>query len=346
MKKSLVVLLHIGYWGCYFAMIMVMLAMFFRGEDAIEAKIEEAFQIIFLFALLPSVITFYTCYSYIFPKYFQQKKYFLVAISELVISLAASIIGYSFLAIFVGEDCVDDGEEGIIFGAIFFMTFIALISGVIAMVMRGFITWFDEIKLKSELQQKNNEMEMALVKSKLDPHFLFNTINNIDILILKNADQASSYLNQLSDIMRFMLYETKADKIPLFKEIEYIKKYIELQKIRTSNLSYVNFNLVGDSNNKIIAPMIFIPFIENAFKHNNNKKLEDAITINIKIEEENINFKCINKFDANRKSKEEENGLGNHLIQKRLNLIYPNRHHLTVKNENNLYSVFLTIENE
>ena len=194
------------------------------------------------------------------------------------------------------------------------MAFIALISGVIAMVMRGFITWFDEIKLKSELQQKNNEMEMALVKSQLDPHFLFNTINNIDVLILKNADKASNYLNQLSDIMRFMLYETKSDKISLFKEIEYIKKYIELQKIRTANLSYVNFNLSGDSSNKLIAPMIFIPFIENAFKHNNNKKLEDAITINIKIEEENIIFECINKFDSNRKSKEEDNGLGLSLI--------------------------------
>ena len=346
MKKSLVVLLHVGYWGCYLAMIMVMLGMFFRGEDTPDAKIGEAFEIVFFFALFPSAITFYACYFFIFPKYLQQKKYLLTAVYELGISLVAAILGYSILAMVAGEDCVDDGEEGILFGAILFMAFVALISGVIAMVMRGFITWFDEIKLKSELQQKNNEMEMALVKSKLDPHFLFNTINNIDVLILKNADQASSYLNQLSDIMRFMLYETKSDKIPLFKEIEYIKKYIELQKIRTSNLSYVNFNLVGNSNRKIIAPMIFIPFIENAFKHNNNKKLEDAITINIYIKAENINFECINKFDSNRKSDEESNGLGNHLIQKRLNLLYPNKHTLNVKNENNLYSVFLTIENE
>lgn len=226
------------------------------------------------------------------------------------------------------------------------MAFIALISGVIAMVMRGFITWFEEIKIKTELQQKNTEMEMALVKSQLDPHFLFNTINNIDVLIIKNAEKASNYLNQLSDIMRFMLYETKTDEIFLCKEIEYIKKYIELQKIRTTNLSYVNFNLAGISNHKIIAPMIFIPFIENAFKHNNNKKLENAISININIEEEKINFECINKFDSTRKPKEESNGLGNNLIQKRLNLIYPNRHTLKVKNENNLYSVSLTIEND
>ena len=92
-----------------------------------------------------------------------------------------------------------------------FIAFIAFIAGVIALVIRGFITWVDEIKLKDELKQKNHETELALVKSQLDPHFLFNTLNNIDVLILKDQKVASEYLNKLSDIMRFMLFETKAD---------------------------------------------------------------------------------------------------------------------------------------
>ena len=89
--------------------------------------------------------------------------------------------------------------------------------------MQGFITWIDEINMKEELSLKNNEIELALVKSQLDPHFLFNTINNIDVLISKNATAASNYLNKLSEIMRFMLYETKTEKIFLAKELLYIE---------------------------------------------------------------------------------------------------------------------------
>ena len=226
-----------------------------------------------------------------------------------------------------------------------FMTLIAFLSEVIALLIRGFLTWFKEIKLKEALQKKNHEMEMALVKAQLDPHFLFNTINNIDVLILKDANEASHYLNKLSDIMRFMLFETKTSEILLVKELAYIEKYIELQKIRTANQSYVNYSVVGQLNGQTIAPMVFIPFIENAFKHTNNKKLEDAITVQMEITKGAIKMVCSNKFDPFRKTKIESNGLGNELIQKRLHLIYPNRHDLNVTNENNLYTVALTILN-
>ena len=157
---------------------------------------------------------------------------------------------------------------------------------------------------------------MALVKAQLDPHFLFNTINNIDVLILKNATKASEYLNKLSDIMRFMLFETKPTSIKLAKEVEYIEKYIELQKIRTANTRYVNFAIDGNPDERMIAPMVFIPFIENAFKHVTNKKLENAININIRIEDTFVQLACENKFDRHRKVQNGSNGLGNDLIKK------------------------------
>jgi LytS/YehU family sensor histidine kinase len=225
------------------------------------------------------------------------------------------------------------------------MTIIGLISGMVALVIKGFITWFNEIKLKKALKEKNYEIEMALIKSKLDPHLLFNTINNIDALILIDAVEASNYLNKLSDIMRFMLYETMADKILLSQEIQYIEKYIALQKIRTANINYVHFVVTGIIGNKYIAPMVFIPFIENAFKHTNNKKLENAITVNIIIKEETIQLVCENKFDSRSSVKQTNSGLGNELIQKRLHLIYPEKHILEVHKNNELYSVNLTIIN-
>jgi len=223
------------------------------------------------------------------------------------------------------------------------MSFIGLICGIVALVIKGFITWIKEIKMKEALREQNHQMELALIKSQLDPHLLFNTINNIDALILKDAVQASSYLNKLSDIMRFMLYETKADKILVSKEIEYIEKYVALQKIRTANEHYVQFAVTGNMGSKLIAPMVFIPFIENAFKHTNNKKIENAITVNIFIREENIQLVCENKFDPRSQVRKADSGLGNDLIQRRLNLIYAGRQTLEVHRTNELYSVHLTI---
>ncbi len=116
--------------------------------------------------------------------------------------------------------------------------------------------------------------------------------------------------------MRFMLYETKADKIALSTELTYIEKYIELQKIRSSNPSYVNYSIEGSSNDLMIEPMLFIPFIENAFKHTENKNLENAINIKITINKEMIIFECENKFTINSQKNSEHNGLGNGLIEK------------------------------
>ena len=354
MKKSIVILLHVGFWACYFILIAIMLAVYSRSIVNVAnqgSRILNALYSIFLFALTPSFITFYFFYFLLFPKYLQQKKFLLSIIYGLLITIAAAVIGYILIRYFIESGRISDMDKGGKNGrstairTIMVMTFIGSICGMIALVLKGFITWFNEIKLKELLREKNYEMEMALIKSKLDPHLLFNTINNIDALILKDAVAASDYLNKLSDIMRFMLYETKADKILLSKEIEYIDKYIALQKIRTANENYAHFTVTGSTGNKLIAPMVFIPFIENAFKHTNNKKLENAITINIFIEAETIQLVCENRFDARLTVKQFDSGLGNELIQKRLNLLYPEKHILDVRKTNELYSVNLTIPN-
>lgn len=354
MKKSIVALIHIGFWVCYFMLITIMLAVYYRSRihtvDQI-ARIENAFESLFLFAFLPSFITFYGCYFLVFPKFLQQKKTLLSVIYGLLISIGASIIVYILMRYLIESGQLIDMDKGGINGrstairTIVVMSFIGSISGTVAMVIKGFITWVDEIKLKEELKWKNHETEMALVKAQLDPHFLFNTLNNIDVLMLENATKASNYLNKLSDILRFMLYETKTDTILLEKEIEYIEKYIELQKIRTSNANYINFQITGSPGNKTIAPMVFIQFIENAFKHTTNKKIDHAIQVQLFIEKKTIRFVCKNKFDPKRKLKQESNGLGNDLIQKRLSLIYPDKHTLELSKHCNLYTVNLIIQN-
>lgn len=308
-----------------------------------EARIEYYLKNAISYTIIPSAITFYAFYFILFPNYLQNKKILRTVVYGLLISGGAALIGTILLDSIEGNYCEEQGGDMSLFAEIISMTIIALISGIVALIIKGFITWFEEIKLKDMLKQKNHEMEMALVKSQLDPHFLFNTINNIDVLILKNAVAASDYLNKLSDIMRFMLFETKTDKILLSKELAYIEKYLELQKIRTANAHYVHFQVTGMAGKKTIAPMVFIPFIENAFKHTSNKKIENAICIRLLIKEESIQLLCENKFNPNLKTQQESNGLGNDLIQKRLHLIYPGKHTLEVSNQNGVYSVNLTI---
>jgi LytS/YehU family sensor histidine kinase len=272
-------------------------------------------------------------------------------VSALAISTTTAIVFYIIHRYLIEHGYVIDMDEGgrrarsTALSVILVTTFISTTCGIIALVIKGFVTWLQEIKLKEALKEKNYEMEMALVKSQLDPHLLFNTINNIDALILRDAVRASDYLNKLSDIMRFILYETKTNRISLFRELEYIGKYIDLQKIRTANESYVRYNVTGSPENKQIAPMVFIPFIENAFKHSHNKKVENAITVNVFIEEKTTRLHCENKCDNNYKPDEKGSGLGNELIQKRLNLIYAEKHQLTVNKTSDIYSVDLIIPN-
>jgi len=352
MKKSLIIALHVVFWACYIALIAIMLGVYYRNNPGIsdpQFRVVNALKNIFLFAFVPSVISFYLYYFILFPKYLQHEKFFLSILYGLLMCAITALLTYIAHRYFIETGYVLDMDEGgkngrsTIVRTVMVMTFIGIICGIAALVMKGFITWFNEIKLKAMLKEKNYEMEMALIKSQLDPHLLFNTINNIDSLILKHPVEASNYLNKLSDIMRFMLYETKPDRILLSKEIEYIEKYIALQKIRTANTDYVQFAVTGTIGSKMIAPMIFIPFIENAFKHVNNKKIKNAISIHIFIRAHNVQLICENKFDPKFSVKQTDSGLGNDLIQKRLNLIYSGKHTLEVLKKDDIYCVNLTI---
>ncbi|MEN0048226.1 MAG: sensor histidine kinase [Bacteroidota bacterium] len=347
MKKSIVFLFHAGFWICYFFLAlfltMILMAMIYYSQ---EEEPDRAMGFIFLtlqfLALFPSVSTFYICYRFLFPKYLQQEKIKRSIFYSIGLAMSLSFVAITLASLAHGTS---SNPTDIAASVVFFLliSFVSFLCGIMGLVIRGFITWYEEIKLKQALQAKNQEMELALLKAQLDPHFLFNTLNNIDVLLLRDAQTGSNYLNKLSDIMRFILFETKTKEILLTQEIEYIKKYIALQKIRTANEQYVDFEVIGSADNHMIAPMAFIPFIENAFKHTTNKKLENAIGIHIQVDELGIHLTCRNKFDAHRKP-EHSNGLGNQLIEKRLQLLYPDRHTLNITNQNETYQVQLSIQ--
>jgi len=328
--------LLLGFWSCYSLIMLIIFFLLSTPQSSITPK--TTINLLFGTFYLPAIISFYSFYFVLFPKFLLKKRIFKFCLYAILISIIAALAGVVMMNLII--------PLSVAIQAIIIDAPIALIAGIVALVIRGFIAWYDDIKLKKELTEKNHKMEMALIKAQLDPHFLFNTLNNIDILIKKNPEDASKYLNKLSDIMRFMLFETKTDKIELSKELEYLERYIDLQKIRSSNPNFVSFIIKGEQLNKKVIPMIFIPFIENAFKHVADKKEANAIDILIDIEEHKIHFECTNNSSKKIDPINQYNGLGNELIQKRLNLLYPNRHNLTIDNQPNFYKVTLTLNYE
>lgn len=343
MKKPFVILIHLGYWSLYLLLLAVVFA-------AVTLQLKKtplvpSFFLLFPIVILniaPNLIAFYASYFLLFPRFLFRKKFFALFLFGALACLISALSGSLISTIFYGFDqpIFNDGREFI--GFTVSLCLIAAVHAVIALVIRGFITWYDEIKLKEELSAKNFEMELALIKSQLNPHFLFNTINNIDVLIAKDAAKASEYLNKLSDILRYMVYDTKGEKIPLAKELDYIEKYLELQKIRTTNPNYVNFEVVDELNNLHIAPLIFFPFIENAFKHTESNKTLNKINIKVSIESNKIEFQCVNTYQKTLQ-KSDYGGLGHELIGKRLMLLYPSKHSLEIDDNEGSYKVKLTI---
>ena len=345
MKKSVVVLLHIGYWVMYLLLVTMLFMVANMDKRHITLKFWSHVMFFRPFgfaAILPAIFGFYTFYFVLFNKYLIKKKMTKLFLSASIFALIGAVITQIIIYFTFRGTTINWGLDDIIPMGLL-LTFISLANGAMGLVVRGFITWFNDIKFKLELNRKNYEMELALVKSQINPHFLFNTINNIDVLITKDAVRASEYLNKLSDIMRFMLYETRPAKISLNKELTYIEKFIELQKIRTTNPHYINYTVKGDATHLMIPPMLLIPFIENAFKHAENKKAENAININLDIEHEKFIFKCENSYNQNTQRAHEHSGLGIELIKKRLALLYPGKHKLTITNNNELYKVALSL---
>lgn len=347
MKKSVVILLNLGYWVMYLFLLFVFFILAVASELATGMDVKGAlwnyFQFMLFLAVAPGVIAFYLGYIFLFNRFLIKRKilkFFIGLVASIVFASICSLLLMWFLYPVRSFELFSTES---IMAQLILMSFVALINLIIGVVLKGFIVSYGDIAIKEELTRKNTDIELSLVKSQLNPHFLFNTINNIDILIGIDANRASQYLNKLSDIMRFMLYETKSDLIPVSKEIEYIAKYIELQKIRTSVPNYVNFIVNNDGNDFLITPMIFIPFVENAFKHSEDRKVENAIRINIVTSESFVLFECSNFFRINESEKDSDSGLGNDLIKRRLQLLYPNNHELNVEEEGEIFHVKLKI---
>lgn len=212
-------------------------------------------------------------------------------------------------------------------------------------VTRLGIDLWDKSNQHKEQEKQHIKTELALLRSQINPHFLFNTLNNINSFAERNSDKTSFAIIKLSEIMRYMLYEAQEGKVKLDKEIQYINSFLELQKLRFSQSDFIDFKVEGDTSNVMVPPLLFIPFIENAFKHG-SKKPNDQIKLNIAVNKKRLIFDCENKTrELNETEKVGPGGIGVENIQRRLALLYPKNHTLTIDKSQSHYHVHLTINN-
>ena len=204
--------------------------------------------------------------------------------------------------------------------------------------------WLQSQADKANLEIQSRKSELALLRNQVNPHFLFNTLNNIDSLIHKDQNKASDTIMKLSEIMRYFIYETDTDKVPLEKEINYLNNFIELQRIRHKDPGFIRFQVSGSPDNILIAPMLFIPFVENAFKHGTKGKKMPAITVDLIIQPGQILFNVVNCFESRPDQvKDSSKGIGLVNVQRRLDLIYPGNHTLSIEKSGEEYHVILEI---
>lgn len=205
--------------------------------------------------------------------------------------------------------------------------------------------WSRAEKMRSELQAVQLDTEVKFLKSQVNPHFLFNTLNNLfSMAQSKGNDELADGISKLSGMMRYMIYESNEVTVPLKKEIEYLENCILLNKLRYAEDEVkVIFNCPIQTEGIFVAPMLFIPFVENAFKHGVIIGQSSEIDISISVVNKHLIFSCQNTIYSVKKMEDDKSGIGLENVKRRLELVYPGKYELSIKNAEDSYIVNLSM---
>ena len=205
--------------------------------------------------------------------------------------------------------------------------------------------WLLSEQRNKEIATEKLKAELSFLKAQINPHFLFNTLNNIYALASDYSESTAPAVMKLSNIMRYMLTDAGNDLVPLEKEIQFTRHYIELQKMRLTGKSSIDFTVNGDPIGKQIAPLLFLPFVENAFKYGISTRELSPITILLEIKEDSLYFSVSNYKQINTSLKIANNtGIGINNTRRRLDLLYNDHYTLTIKDEPATFTVHLNIQ--
>lgn len=334
MIRIIKIILHLFYWMvfCLFSgLVSYRLA---GGFDLITQNMGS-----FLYNLGWAVLAFYAFY-YFFYRFIEKQRYVSYIVISIGIPIAISfVLTHLYILLFhiKAYSLMDFLPQ----------TFGTMIIGQTGSLLRGFIRWFEDIQQKQEREKFVIKTELDLLNAQLNPHFLFNTLNNIDSLIRSNPEKASESLIALSEIMRYMLYEAKKSKVLLKNEIDHYQNIIRLQTLRLKNSSNVKFRVETKNENLELAPLLFLPFLENAFQHVAFNNPDAYIDIYLTNTDNQVEFRCSNSYwKETSTSKSKENGIGLANLKRRLELLYQGKYKLIINEENDSFNVLLNLEVE
>ena len=332
------IVIHITFWAVSF---YILLSNYASSSEILN--IDIIYTAVFLLA--PFIAVYINLY-WLIPRFFQRTKYLQYSVLVIIlILLGVGIHKFSFEFLI-----------GILFKNYYLISYvdiwqitrsIIIFLGITTLAQLS-MSWFELHESKAKLQEVEKEKaiyQLESLKAQINPHFLFNSLNNIYSLALKKSEQTPEIILKLSDVLRYVIYESNADKVDLKNEIDFIKNYIDLQKLRTNVSEVVTFNIEGNLTDQRIAPLIFIVFIENAFKHGLKGDIKNQfININLIIKDGFIEFNCENNTGQASEIKNKEfNGLGLGNVKKRLELMYKESYFLEILPGTEKFSVRLKI---
>ena len=331
---------HILFWILYFVFILMQVT-YFKDNTNYESAI-VSLSITLPIDILASYFTVY----FLLPKLLFTKKYLSFALVFTLSALMFILMQRLIMFVTVYPWYYPAKLVKITFFKFnYFYTLFNIYSIVgLFMAIKLLKYWYQNQNIRLELERENKNSEIALLRNQVNPHFLFNTLNNIDTLIMKDQEQASDAVMKLSEIMRYMLYGSDTEYVPISKEIDYLKSYISLQKIRFKNPDFAKFEIKGNQKNKLIAPMLLIPFVENAFKHGAKDIQSKAVSIILTTNADFIQLEVMNNINkSDLQSKDATSGIGLSNVRRRLELIYKNQYDLDVSIKNDKFIVKLKL---
>ena len=298
--------------------------------------------------LLTVLVHFYLFYSWLVPKYLfpgKRKRFLWLGAAWILIGgpLLVNILVEINSFLHMGESQMKFIFEYPSMLPLSYLLWIviSLIPAFLGVLSRLAYDSFANIEKTRKLENKNLQQEIQMIKSKLNPHLFFNTLNNIDTLIKTNPEKASATLARLSDLLRYVVYHTDTEYIPISIEVDNLERYIELEKIRLQKPENVSFSANVFSDTKI-PPMIFFPFVENGFKHSNLNLPDQSLQIDLLQDDKKISFKCVNTL-VEKQTMNKSRGVGLDLAAKRLELLFSQKHKLDILQNKNQFSVLLEI---
>ncbi|MFK7971170.1 MAG: sensor histidine kinase [Bacteroidia bacterium] len=334
-KRNLSRLIHLLFWLLLGGILLAVYQEFVGGWKA---------------ALVPTLINLsglialaYIHIEILIPRYFNSRRY-----GSYIGLLVATLLLTSTFRFFVGSATVEwlgwdlraQFNPNYFIGMVLSGGFVVLISIPLQLVD----SYFKKAELEQALTNQQLEAELRFLRAQVNPHFLFNVLNNIYSLSFTQSPLAPEMILKLSGMMSYMLYDCKTDQVKLSDEIQYLENFIALHQLKKEGDMNVVFETEGNLAGISITPMLFIPFFENAFKHGNLEDLQNGwLKSKLSVENGSVSFVIQNTF-SNLKSKHEKGGVGLENTEQRLALLYPDRHQLSISTHDDIFHVALELE--